>query len=169
MGRRSRKRAGSTDAPPPPQREPAKPEQPAPPPVPPPAPRTVTHKSRREDAPQPPWAPFPLNELCILLAIVLLVLGFFTNVGQRGVLLGAGIALVSLAAGELALREHFAGYRSHTSLLAGIAAILLAVVLRVVAVPQEAVLPVCVVAFGAAFFLLRRAFVRRSGGVGFRT
>src|SRR6476619_5194282 len=129
MGRRSRKRAGSTDAPPPPRREPDAPARPAPA-----APRAATYKSRREDAPQPPWAPFPLNELCILLAVVLLVLGFFTSLDQRGVLIGAGIALVSLSAGELALREHFAGYRSHTSLLAGIVAILLAVVLRVAGV-----------------------------------
>ena len=40
------------------------------------APRTATYKSRREDAPQPPWAPFPLTELCVLLAIVLLGIGF---------------------------------------------------------------------------------------------
>ena len=164
MGRRSRKRAGSTDAPPPPGRAPA---PPAPPPR--PAPRAATHKSRREDAPQPPWAPFPLNELCILLAIVLLGLGFFTDVGQRGVLLAAGIVLVSLAAGELALREHFAGYRSHTSLLSGIVAILAAIVLRVAGIPQAVILPIAVLAFAGAFFLLRRAFVRRSGGVGFRT
>jgi hypothetical protein len=160
MGRRSRKRAGSTDAPPPPRREPV---APAPPP------RTATYKSRREDAPQPPWAPFPLTELCILLAIVLLGLGFFADVGQRGVLIGGGIVLVSLAAGELALREHFAGYRSHTSLLAGIAAILVAIILRVAGVPQAAILPLAVLAFAGAFYLLRRAFVRRSGGVGFRT
>jgi hypothetical protein len=163
MGRRSRKRAGSTDAPPPPRREPAAPAPPAPA-----APRAATYKSRREDAPQPPWAPFPLNELCILLAIVLLVLGFFTKLDQRGVLIGAGIVLVSLSAGELALREHFAGYRSHTSLLAGIAAILFAVVLRVAGAPQVAILPAGAVAFAGAFHLLRRAFVRRSGGVGFR-
>jgi hypothetical protein len=164
MGRRSRKRAGSTDAPqPPPPRAPA---EPAPRPAP---PRTATYKSRREDAPQPPWAPFPLNELCILLAIVLLVLGFFTKLDQRGVLIGAGIVLVSLSAGELALREHFAGYRSHTSLLAGIVAILLALLLRVVGAPQVAILPAGVLAFAGAFHLFRRAFVRRSGGVGFRT
>jgi hypothetical protein len=84
------------------------------------------------------------------------------------VLIGAGIVLVSLSAGELALREHFSGYRSHTSLLAGIVAILLAVVLRVAGVPQVAILPAGVLAFAGAFHLLRRAFVRRSGGVGFR-
>jgi hypothetical protein len=151
------------DAPPPPRREPVTPAPPVRA-----APRTETYKSRREDAPQPPWAPFPLNELCILLAIVLLVLGFFTRLDQRGVLIGAGIVLVSLSAGELALREHFAGYRSHTSLLAGIVAILLAVVLRVAGAPQVAILPAGVLAFAGAFHLLRRAFVRRSGGVGFR-
>jgi hypothetical protein len=167
MGRRSRKRAATPDAAPP-AREPAV-ERPEPPARPAPAaPRTATYKSRREDAPQPPWAPFPLNELCTLLAIVLLVLGFFTSVGQRGTLIGAGIVLVSLAAGELAVREHFAGYRSHTSLLAGIVAILLAVALRFAGAPAVVVPPAAVLAFAVAFALLRRAFVRRSGGVGFR-
>jgi hypothetical protein len=166
MGRRSRKRAGSTDAPQP--APPRAPAEPAPRPAAPAPPRTATYKSRREDAPQPPWAPFPLNELCILLAIVLLGLGFFTKLDQRGVLIGGGIVLVSLSAGELALREHFAGYRSHTTLLAGIVAILLALLLRVVGVPQVVILPAGVLAFAGAFHLFRRAFVRRSGGVGFR-
>src|ERR1700754_2441210 len=124
MGRRSRKRA-STPVAPPPAREPGDGVvTPVPPPA---APRAATYKARREDAPQPPWAPFPLTELCILLSIVLLAIGFlFADGERRGVLLGGGFLLVTLAAGELSLREHFAGYRSHTSLLAGICAILAA-------------------------------------------
>jgi hypothetical protein len=134
----------------------------------PPAPRTATYKSRPGEAPKPPWAPFPLTELCILVAIVLLGLGFFSHGDRRGVMLAGGIVVVSLAAGELAVREHFAGYRSHTSLLAGICAILAAVALRIAGVPRVAILPVAVAAFAAAFVALRRAFARRSGGVGFR-
>jgi hypothetical protein len=162
MGRRSRKRAGTPVAPPPP-RPPAPAAAPARP-----APRTATYKSRPEEAPKPPWAPFPLTELCILLAIVLLGLGVFAHGDRRGVMLAGGIVLVTLAGGELAVREHFAGYRSHTSLLAGIAAILVAIGLRIAGVPQAVILPLGVLAFAGAFAALRRAFVRRSGGVGFR-
>jgi hypothetical protein len=165
MGRRSRKRTSSSGAPPAPA-APPRASAPAPAPAP---PRTATHKSRREDAPQPPWAPFPLTELCILLAIVLLAGGFlFAHGDRRGVMLGGGFVLVTLAAGELSVREHFAGYRSHTSLLAGICAIVAAVPFWLAPIPQEVVLVVGLLTFVIAFALLRRAFMRRSGGVGFR-
>ena len=160
MGRRSRKRSSTPVAPPPP-REVAPPA--------PAAPRTATYKARREDAPQPPWAPFPLTELCILLSIVLLGIGFlFADGERRGVLLGGGFVLVTLAAGELSVREHFAGYRSHTSLLSGICAILAALPFWIAPVPQVVVLLVGVLAFGVGLYGFRRAFMRRSGGVGFR-
>jgi hypothetical protein len=162
MGRRSRKRVTTPGAPPP-AREPAR--RPAPAPAP---PRTATYKARREDAPQPPWAPFPLNELCILLAIILLGLGFLAHGDRRGVLLGGGFVLVTLAAGELSVREHFAGYRSHSSLLAGICAIVVAIPFWLLPVPQVVVLIAGLLAFGVSFLGLRRAFMRRSGGVGFR-
>jgi hypothetical protein len=163
MGRRSRKRASTPVAPPEPRDRPV---VPAPVPA---APRTATYKARREDAPQPPWAPFPLTELCILLSIVLLGIGFlFADGERRGVLLGGGFILVTLAAGELSVREHFAGYRSHSSLLAGICAILAALPFWLAPIPQEIVLLVGIVAFVAGLLGFRRAFMRRSGGVGFR-
>jgi hypothetical protein len=163
MGRRSRKRVSTEVAPPEPRERPV---APAPAPA---APRTATYKARREDAPQPPWAPFPLTELCVLLSIILLAIGFlFADGERRGVLLGGGFILVTLAAGELSVREHFAGYRSHTSLLAGICAVLAAVPFWLLPIPQEVVLVVGVVAFVAGFLGFRRAFMRRSGGVGFR-
>jgi hypothetical protein len=163
MGRRSRKRSGTPGATPPARSEAAGPAAP-----PPRAPRTATYKARLDDAPKPAWAPFPLTELCILIAIVLLAIGFFTGGDRRAPLLGAGIVLVTLAAGELAVREHFSGYRSHTSLLAGMCAVLVAGLLWFATVPQVVILPIAVLAFGGAFFAFRRAFVRRSGGVGFR-
>jgi hypothetical protein len=162
MGRRSRKRATSPIAPPVPREDVARP---APAPA---APRTATYKSRREDAPQPAWAPFPLTELTILLAIVLLFVGFLTHDATRGVLLGGGFVLVTLSAGELSLREHFSGYRSHSTLLAGICAVIAAIPVWLLPVPQELVLVVGVLVFAFALMALRRAFMRRSGGVGFR-
>ena len=162
MGRRSRKRATSPVAPPRPAGPPAPTGRTASPP------RTATYKARREDAPKPAWAPFPLTELCILIAIVLLALGFFSNGDRRGVMLAAGIVLVTLAAGELALREHYAGYRSHSSLLAGACAVLGAVAVSLLPVPRELVIVVAALAGGLAFVAFRKAFKRRSGGVGFK-
>jgi hypothetical protein len=165
MGRRSRKRATAPAVP----REPAE-RAPTPAPAPAPAaPRTATYKSRREDAPQPAWAPFPLTELAILLSIVLIGLGFFAHGTTRAILLGGGFLLVTLAAGELSVREHFAGYRSHSSLLAGLCAVVAAIPLWLAAVPQVLVLVVGVMVFFGALLGFRRAFMRRSGGVGFRT
>jgi hypothetical protein len=166
MGRRSRKRTSSPGTPPPPAPRPVVERPPTPAAA---APRTATYKSRREDAPQPPWAPFPLTELCILLAIVLIAIGFFFATGdRRAVMLGGGFLLVTLAAGELSLREHFAGYRSHTSLLAGICAVVAALPFWLAPIPQEIVLVVGVITYAGAFVGFRRAFMRRSGGVGFR-
>src|SRR2546423_6777993 len=99
---------------------------PAPPPVaerPRPRPAARGPRARMADAPKAPWSPFPLTELVVLLSMALIVGGVLTDGGRRGVLLGCGFALVSLAGVELALREHFAGYRSHSTLLAGASAI----------------------------------------------
>ncbi len=53
----------------------------------------------------------------------MLVVGFFVGDGRGAVLIATGLALGSLAGLELSIREHFAGYRSHTTLLAGAAAV----------------------------------------------
>src|SRR5690348_2230691 len=134
MGRRSRKRAASPVAPP------ARPAQA--PAAAPPRTSTATYKARREEAPKPAWAPFPLTELCILLAIVLLGLGLVSHGDRRGVMLAGGMVLITLSAGELSLREHFAGYRSHSALLAAICAILAAIPVWLLPVPQVVVLAV---------------------------
>jgi cobalamin synthase len=100
---------------------------------------------------------------------VLIVWGFLSD-GSRGrLLLATGLALVTLATLELSIREHFAGYRSHSSLLAGAAAVASAVPLFfLTSLPQELIVLVAVVVGATAFWLLREAFRRRSGGLGFR-
>lgn len=107
----------------------------------------------------------------MLLGIVLLVAGFFVQ-GTRGLtMIAAGIALGSLAGLELSIREHFAGYKSHSTVLAGAAAIVVLGVgffLLPRGWPQGIGLIVAAVVFAAAFYLLREAFKRRSGGVGWR-
>ena len=77
--------------------------------------------------------------------------------------------LVILGGMEVAIREHFAGYRSHTTLLAGAVFVFTVGGLFYLADQILAVsLGVGTVAFAIAFFLARRAFQRASGGLGFR-
>src|SRR5436853_7213457 len=115
MGKRSRKRT----APPPgerrePQPAPVAARRPAAP---------MSRRARLEEAPKPPWHPFPLVELCILGGLVLMVVGFVKGGNRGGLFAVCGIALVGVASLELAVREHFAGYRSHSSLLAAAAGV----------------------------------------------
>ena len=126
------------------------------------------------DAPKAPWSPFPLTELIVLLAMALIVGGVLTDGGRRGALLGCGFALVSLAGLELAIREHFTGYRSHSVLLALACAMFAAALLyALAAVIFGAVIPLIPVAVGVVVFVpaliaLRNAFKRASGGLSFR-
>lgn len=131
--------------------------------------RPLDHRARLDEAPKAPWAPFPLVELCILLGMVCILLGFFGVGDKRGWLLGAGFTLVSLSALELAVREHVAGYRSHSALLAGVVAIVVVTPLFfATGWPQEALLILGAAVFSAAFQGLRTVFSRKTGGLGFR-
>ncbi len=132
----------------------------------------------RRDRPPAPWGSFPLAEIVVLLALGLGVAGLITW-GERGfdMVLGA-LALGSLVGLELALREHLAGFRSHTTLLAGtvaVAATAVGVTLATrvfgLGTPRLSLLVVVLLgvpAFAGAFVLLRRAFRHRSGGLSFR-
>ena len=145
---------------------------PAPPPAverPRPQPAARGPRARMADAPTAPWSPFPLTELVILISMALIVGGVLTDGGRRGALLGCGFALVSLAGVELALREHFAGYRSHSTLLAGACAIVVVAPLFLwTGLPQVALLAIGIGVFVLVLTRLRRAFRARSGGMGFR-
>jgi hypothetical protein len=135
----------------------------------PPRPVASRRRARLDEAPKAPWSPFPLVELCILIAIVLLVLGFVTR-GHRGrVELGGGFALMVLSVSELAVREHFAGYRSHSAMLAGVGAVgLTAILFFFTPIPQIALVVIGLTVFGVLMRTLRAAFMRRTGGIGFR-
>jgi lysylphosphatidylglycerol synthetase-like protein (DUF2156 family) len=155
MGRRSRARRA---APPTPATE-------APPPAPAPRPAPLS-----DERPKAPWHPFPLVELCVLVGIVLIVVGAIAGLGSdRGRLaLLCGLVLASLGGLDTALREHFNGYRSHSTVLAGLPAVLAAGVLFFARAPWLAVLAAGLAVFLAGFWAFRTAFRRRSGGVAFR-
>ena len=117
-----------------------------------------------------PWGPFPLTELVVLLAIGLLI-GAFVVRGERGrTMLAAGLLLGSLGGLEVSIREHFAGYRSHTTIFAAAAGVLTIVVVTLIVHPIKLWI-VALIALAIAsitFYLAREAFKRRSGGVGFK-
>jgi hypothetical protein len=96
--------------------------------------------------------------------------GLFTWDDGGDVRFGAGLALASLAGLELSLREHLAGYRSHTTLLAGACAFAVVTLLALGPGPHTLwmLLVVAALVFAIAFYGLRELFKRRSGGLGFR-
>jgi len=135
--------------------------------APPPAPRPARLTDER---PKPPWHPVPLVELSVLVGLVLIVIGFVSGIdGERGrTALLCGLALASLGGLDTALREHFAGFRSHSTLLAGLPGVVVAGVLFFARVPWVAVALGAAAAFAVAFWAFRAAFRRRSGGLSFR-
>jgi hypothetical protein len=126
----------------------------------------ATRVAKPDDRPPAPWGNFPLAELVILGGIVSLAIGV---IGGHPTAIGVGVALAGLGGLEVAAREHFAGYRSHTTLLAGAVFVLTVGTLFYLANQVLAVaLGVGAVAFAIAFYLARRAFQRASGGLSFR-
>jgi hypothetical protein len=150
MGRRSRKRGESTRA----ERDAA---------------RAVPPRRKTSDRPPSPWGSFPLSELVILLGLILILWGAVRGSDGKE-MLAAGLVIASLGGGELALREHLAGYRSHSSLLAGVAAFVAvtAVALGLGPVKVWVLLVLGAAVFAGTFYAMRELFKRRSGGLGFR-
>ena len=164
MGRRSRKRGDSTRA----ERDAARLERArrqelgsSPPPRP--------GRPSLHERPRAPWGSFPLSELVIFLGIVLILVGAVQGTdGARFIV--SGLVIAGLGGGELALREHMAGYRSHSSLLAGVAAfaVVTAVALGLGPVQLWVLVLLGIAVFAATFYAMRELFKRRSGGLGFR-
>src|SRR5437870_2985692 len=122
-----------------------------------------------DERPPAPWGNFPLSELLVLVGLIFIVWGVVG--GQSGTKrLAGGIVIASLGGAELALREHLAGYRSHTTLLAGVAsfAVVTAVAIGLGPVRVWLLVVVAVAVFASTFYWLRGLFKRRSGGLGFR-
>jgi lysylphosphatidylglycerol synthetase-like protein (DUF2156 family) len=107
------------------------------------APRRRGGRPSLEDRPKPPWHPVPLVELCVLVGIVLLVLG-------------------SLGGLDTALREHLAGYRSHTTVIASLPAVTAAALAYFAGVAWPLVVLAAVAVFAGVFWLMRRTFMRRA-------
>src|SRR4051812_25049343 len=76
------------------------------------APRARPGRTSIDDRPPAPWGSFPLVELVVLLALILIVAGVIVR-GERGAtMIIGGLVLGSLGGLELSIREHFGGFRS---------------------------------------------------------
>ena len=147
MGKRARKRAAAPAV--------------APTPAPAPAPRRRGGRPTIEERPKPPWHPVPLVELCVLVGLILLVLGALNLRSDRGkVMLVIGMALGSLGGLDTALREHLAGYRSHTTVIAALPAVTTAALLFFARVPWIVLILGAAAVFAVVFWWMRRVFMR---------
>jgi hypothetical protein len=124
-----------------------------------------------EGAPPAPWGSFPLVEIAVLVGIVILVIGFLSGGASQAILIGTGLVLCSVAGLELAIREHVAGYRSHTLVLAAVPAVAVLAVLFYLApsgLAPPARLAIGAVVFGLCAWGFTILFRNRSGGHSFR-
>ena len=120
----------------------------------------------KDEEPPAPWGSFPLVELCVLAGLILIVIGAI-NTNATQLLIGLGLG--SLGGLELSIREHFAGYRSHTTLLAtvvGVAAI--GVSYFAFELIHWQALLIGFTLGGLTWGLLRRAFIKASGGLSYK-
>jgi hypothetical protein len=118
-------------------------------------------RARIDDRPKPPWHPVPLVEIAVLVGIVCIVVGFISHDTRHGrTLIALGILLGSLGGLDTAIREHFAGFRSHTLILALAPAVAGTVLLAVAGLAPALILPIAVAIGGVAFILLRGAWTR---------
>lgn len=88
------------------------------------------------------------------------VVGFLQGGGAA---LYVGLAACALGVVEVTAREHFSGFRSHSSLLAGIPAVAAGIaIFSVVGQPRQRslVLLIIVPIYGCLFWLLRQRFRR---------
>jgi hypothetical protein len=125
-------------------------------------------RPQAHEAPKPPWGDFPLVELCALAAIVLGVWGILHGGRQGFVLILAAMLLGSVAGMEVAIREHFGGYRSHSLVLAGTLTVAALGVLFLAHADRTVMLSVAAAVLALGILGFRALFKRRSGGPGFR-
>jgi hypothetical protein len=110
------------------------------------------------------WAPFPLTEIGMAAGLALFALGFVTSTPA---LLLAGVGVLVVVVAELCLREHFAGFRSHSILLGllPVTAVHLGIVYAGAASWRGPLaLAVDLVLAGALAWWLQRRFVAAQGG-----
>lgn len=138
---------------------------------PPKRPRTQTGR-RIEGRPKPPWHPIPVSEVALAAGLLVAGIGCLRGPDSGAIMIGAGILLATFGVVELCVREHFAGFRSHTLLLAFLPVVFAHTILRLF-VTDRYEGPVAILTDMGLFAALnlalldrfRRASRRRSGPV----
>ncbi len=138
---------------------------------------TVEHRRAKRtlgtegERPPGPFGDFPVSEILIFAGMVGAVVGFFqaggvhlrpSNAAHNPALI-VGLIVLALGVVEVTAREHFSGFRSHASLLAGIPSVVagVAVLTIIGATSQRALILVVVVPlYVGLFWWLRRRFRR---------
>jgi hypothetical protein len=119
-----------------------------------------------DERPPAPWGSFPLVEIAVLVGLVMLLIGLIGG-GDRGPLLIAiGLGLAGLGGLELAIREHFAGFRSHSTMLAGVPAVAILALLFYAgpeSLPPLARVGISVAVFAASVYGLATMFRHKAG------
>lgn len=119
-----------------------------------------------DERPAAPWGNFPLGPLSVFAGLVLIVVG---AIGGNPEQLAIGFALGALGGLELSIREHFAGFRSHTTLLAGfVFVIAVGLTFYVGRMVLWQCLVIGVVLAIPTFWWLRKRFEKASGGLSYK-
>jgi hypothetical protein len=120
--------------------------------------RTETKLGARGERPPSPFGGLPVSEVAIFAGLISLVL-WLINGGTAELVVGSLVCALGVI--EVTAREHFSGYRSHTTLLAAIPAVVLEASLFAAGVrPRERVLLLLAVVpvFALGFWWLRKRF-----------
>jgi hypothetical protein len=113
---------------------------------------------REGERPPSPFGGLPISELAILAGFIAAVIGVIRGGGPA---LIVGVVICALGVLEVTAREHFSGYRSHTTLLAAMPAVGAEVLLvATLGAPHQRALLLLVVipVFALGFWRLRRRF-----------
>jgi Flp pilus assembly protein TadB len=108
--------------------------------------------------PENPFGGVPVSEIAILAGAVGVIYGF---VSSTAAVLVVGIVVCTLGVAEFSVREHFSGYRSHTTMLAAIPAIgvgIAMIALLSSSLTRGLLLLAVVPVFVVCFWLLRKRF-----------
>jgi hypothetical protein len=118
---------------------------------------TLTGRTYGEPPPNP-FGGFPASELAIFAGAVGVIVGLTAKAAPA---LVVGIIVCALGVAEFTAREHFSGYRSHATLLAGMPAVGVGVAMIALlggSLRRGLLVPVVLAVFGVLFWLLRRRF-----------
>jgi hypothetical protein len=110
------------------------------------------------ERPESPFGGLPISEILILVGAIGAVYGLVSSIG---LVLAVGLVVCTLGVVEFSAREHFTGYRSHTTMLSAVPAIGVGIAMIALlggSLRRGTLLLVVVPVFIVCFWLLRKRF-----------